>query len=704
MMPLYIKNQLVSFLFIILSSPLLLAQDDCGSALTITDLTGITSRTSIPSSTNALAAGSSEEGNKDTWFQFTAQGNSANITVSSTVNNWSPEFLVVSGSAASPCTEFTEISSNDQDGNYNQITTTTALTIDETYWIVVSSNNDNSTGILSASVTNPSAPAACVDNEDCSTASTITLNASGGGDACVNDCNTGASNGPNFTGTNCYDLPNETVWYSITTDATTATINISLTSVDLSEPEFTLFTNSCSAFTIVDCAEGTGGSATSTQINVLPSTTYLIAVSDVAGDEGSFDLCISQESNNSDCNVSNTLAVSSTSMGSPLTGPFQAGEVVTFCYTINSYISTNCNYLQGIVPTFGNGWDPVSFDTQGQPLNLSTPLSTIGVLTTVLGTCGGDPAGAWSWFPDGSVTYNLNSANPLGLTTGDNAGAGWFFLTSYDVPSAACNSPETDPNSCYGDNSFNNCVTLGGWQVCFSLQVKDAISCSVGETDCSVSMKTFSDGEIGAWTSTGCAADMPTSLPGSVDCILLATDLIAFDGKQIENQNSINWTIDNTTSIDDFRIEKSLDGINWTTLDLVNGNPELTNYSYTDHIPFFPLTYYKLKMVDLDGSITKSSIISISSDKELGSNLTTELHPNPAKDYIQFEYTGNDFNSPLNIHIVNMVGQTIANYTIDQMDLNEPNQINTANLPHGIYYISIIQGGLKSTKKVTIIQ
>ena len=47
-------------------------------------------------------------------------------------------------------------------------------------------------------------PATCTDNDDCTTAAPLTLNASGSGPACVADCNTGAAVGPNFAGNNCY--------------------------------------------------------------------------------------------------------------------------------------------------------------------------------------------------------------------------------------------------------------------------------------------------------------------------------------------------------------------------------------------------------------------------------------------------------------------------------------------------------------------
>jgi len=300
-------------------------QDDCGSAVTVTDLSGTICATSAPSNTDALAAGPCEEGSLDTWFQFTAQGPNADITVSSTENGFRPEFLVVSGTPASTCAGFTTEGCFDLTGNYTGIIgTQTGLTIGETYWIVVSSNGDDTGGTLTVCVDNPAVNPACVDNQDCSTPATLTLNAVDGGAACVNDCNTGASAGPDFAGANCFDLPNSTVWYEITTGATAATLDVSLTSgSDLSDPEYTIFsTTDCATYTIVDCVEGTGGSASNTGITIAPSTTYLIAVSDATGDEGDFQLCVTQNTvvvtsctDNEDCSSAATITLNASTSG-----------------------------------------------------------------------------------------------------------------------------------------------------------------------------------------------------------------------------------------------------------------------------------------------------------------------------------------------------------------------------------------------------
>lgn len=743
------------------------AQDDCGSAVTVTDLTGTNCTTSAPSTTNAIGPSTCEEGSIDTWFQFTAQGSTADITVSNNLNGWRPEIVIVQSTPASSCAgAFSTFSCNDANGNYNSLAVTglTPLTVGETYWIVVTSNNNNTGGTLTVCVDNPPA-GPCSDNELCGSPLTLTLNAPGGGAACVTDCNTGASAGPDFAGTNCYDLPNETVWYSITTDATTVSLDITLNSTDLSDPEYTLFsTPDCFNYTIIDCQEGTGGSASGTGITVNPSTTYLIAVSDVTGDEGDFDLCVTQTAaptgscvdnqecvdaapialngagnaascvtdcntaatpgldftgpaacsempnptvwytfttsagtasldidltssdlsdpefavftnancigpwvtvecnegsggsansttvgvaanttyviaisdasgdvgnfdlcitenpDNSACNTDNTLAVTATSMGSPFGGPFMPGEIVSFCYTINTFTTgipsspQGCNYLQGIVPQFGDCWDPVSFDAQGMPVT-NTPPATLGVLDypNPAPSCEGDPAGTWSWFPSGSVQYNLANPNAMGYTTGDDVGAGWFFTTSYSSITGACNGGGNDPNSSYGDNDFVQCNDLSGWTVCFDLQVKDAAACGVGETDCAVSVKTLADGEIGVWNNIGCTADLPTSSPNTMNCAL-PIELGALSANYVDRSVLIDWTTLTEENTDYFILEHITangEQVQVGTVKAAGDSQEERDYRFVHDAPHPGVNYYNLKGVDLDGTVRSHGYVTV---------------------------------------------------------------------------------------------
>ncbi len=166
------------------------------------------------------------------------------------------------------------------------------ITIGDNYWIVVSSHNNSTSGTITVCVDNPAPISSCVNNEDCSSANVVTLSAPDAGQVCLIDCNTGATPGLDFSGTNafCEDQYNETVWYEFTTDAIAATIDIDLTSIDLSEPEYALYQgSSCvSPWTLISCNEGTAGAVNIYSLPIAPNTTYVLAISDATGDEGDF--------------------------------------------------------------------------------------------------------------------------------------------------------------------------------------------------------------------------------------------------------------------------------------------------------------------------------------------------------------------------------------------------------------------------------
>ncbi|MDF2435654.1 MAG: hypothetical protein K0Q95_30 [Bacteroidota bacterium] len=341
--------------------------------------------------------------------------------------------------------------------------------------------------------------------------------------------------GPDFLGNNCYDLPNPTIWYSVVPPVGTSTLQINVSS-STTNPTFAVYsTTDCSTFTIYDdnneCYSGAGGSVSGNMAVPNNGTTILIGVSAPAGQTGTFNVCVTPQADNSACNLNATLVPSSTSMGSPLNGPYLPGETVRFCYTINQYTQTNCNWLQGIVPTFGDCWDASSFSVTGQP-----------TVTTALAQAGNYCSGAWAWWPSGSVTYN---------STGANVGAGWFFSQPAGL----------DPDNSWGDangmcsSGMGSCegATSGlTWSVCFNLTV--TTNCATNP-DCGVSIKTYADGEIGSWTSVGCVADLPDTYNATVYCCLMTVNAgtdnsvcsnssVALSGSYLNNNGAttVAWT------------------------------------------------------------------------------------------------------------------------------------------------------------------
>ena len=454
----------------------------------------------------------------DVWYSFVATGTQFDATFTSSAPfTGNIEFLLVTGACGAQSIVSSSCAASPM------TVTVPGLTIGTTYYVIVSKQGSGTAGPFTICNYNTTT-SACTANDDCFTAQNITLNAVGAASVCTPGCNTGAAPGLDFVGANCEDMLNPTVWYTFTTGATAASININLTSATMTNPEYTIFSNTSLCFgpyTILNCLEGTGGSATTTSLVVAPNTTYYIAVSDASGDQGNFNLCIAQNPDNSACNTNNNLVVSATSMGSPLAGPYKPGEVVSFCYTITDWQMINCNYLGAVVPVFGDCWAASSFNAQGMPVSITTPLNVNGIIQTSAGgpqnPCAGTAAGAWSWFPAGAAQYNVAGGS---LPVGAAMGAGWYFLSSYNPATGACTGGDpTDPDFTYGDGNFPQCgPNTFDYTLCFNLTAGPAGNCGTGFTDCGVSFKTYADGEFGAWNSIGCTADITTVSSATFEC------------------------------------------------------------------------------------------------------------------------------------------------------------------------------------------
>lgn len=122
-----------------------------------------------------------------------------------------------------------------------------------------------------------------------------------------------------------------------------------------------------------------------------------------------------------------------------------------------------------------------------------------------------------------------------------------------------------------------------------------------------------------------------TSLTAAQEGALPVT-LIGFQVKRVENATMLYWQTSEEKNSDHFEIQQSEDSRKWTALATVNAAKESSqqrDYSYQDFAERFGTQYYRLKMVDIDGSFAYSSIQSI----KLGSSGgLISAYPNPVVD------------------------------------------------------------------------
>jgi len=174
--------------------------------------------------------------------------------------------------------------------------------------------------------------------------------------------------------------------------------------------------------------------------------------------------------------------------------------------------------------------------------------------------------------------------------------------------------------------------------------------------------------------------------------------LVSFDGERRDTINLLHWVSENEYNVDRFEIQRSTDAVNYTTIGNVAGRNrnERAYYQYAD--PFTAGTvYYRLRMIDIDGTYTFSRIIVIASAVD-GSGL---LVKNPAKNVITI-YNRSKIAGPFNYTLFNENGQVVLKGIVTMpvnsaASIDLPAQINT-----GAYYLELSNTQIKTTRKIII--
>jgi len=122
--------------------------------------------------------------------------------------------------------------------------------------------------------------------------------------------------------------------------------------------------------------------------------------------------------------------------------------------------------------------------------------------------------------------------------------------------------------------------------------------------------------------------------------IILPHELITFSGSLRNNIAQLNWETANESMTSHFEVERSNDGIAFLPigqLAAAGNSTTVRKYQFDD--PAFMsqpsnVQYYRLKIVDLDGSSSYSNVISISYDPAT----TLSIFPNPIKEQMSIRF------------------------------------------------------------------
>ncbi len=158
----------------------------------------------------------------------------------------------------------------------------------------------------------------------------------------------------------------------------------------------------------------------------------------------------------------------------------------------------------------------------------------------------------------------------------------------------------------------------------------------------------------------------------------LPVKLLQFTARKTDNkQVQLNWATAQEVNSKIFEVERSVDGKQFTGIATVNagGNTHtLINYEVMDEQPA-RVNYYRLKQVDLDGTVTYSSVQYVMMDEIAGA----KLYPVPAHTTLTIEHT----NVLTNISISDISGRLLST----QSGFSTTAIIDVSALETGVYVI-----------------
>jgi hypothetical protein len=193
------------------------------------------------------------------------------------------------------------------------------------------------------------------------------------------------------------------------------------------------------------------------------------------------------------------------------------------------------------------------------------------------------------------------------------------------------------------------------------------------------------------------AGAAPSSLP---------VELTDFTGHNEGEKNILEWHTASEFQTDKFILERSANGLNFETtgeVDAAGNSRASQSYSFTDEEPFQGNNFYRLKILDEDGTFEYSRIILLKTENT--NRFPTgiqSIYPNPTtgQSHISFYEAENNHEYLMRIYSVN--GQIMQEEKISMNNGKNEISVNSQDYPAGQYIVqfSDLQNGVSYENKL----
>ena len=170
-------------------------------------------------------------------------------------------------------------------------------------------------------------------------------------------------------------------------------------------------------------------------------------------------------------------------------------------------------------------------------------------------------------------------------------------------------------------------------------------------------------------------------------CGPLPITLLSFTAKASNDQVILNWNTAAEYQVKKIIVERSSDGVSFSRLTELSPKGSSNSgaaYTATDAWPFSGYGFYRLKIIDIDGSATASNTIRIQMPGKAFS--ITQLYPNPVSDLLHVQLQS-DRLQPVQAILLDMTGKQMQATTINLKKGINDTQIPFSGLGAGMYIL-----------------
>lgn len=161
----------------------------------------------------------------------------------------------------------------------------------------------------------------------------------------------------------------------------------------------------------------------------------------------------------------------------------------------------------------------------------------------------------------------------------------------------------------------------------------------------------------------------------------LPLTLIAFNAAKEGNNIMISWTTANEVNMAYFTTEHSTDAKNWTSVaETATTGKGADKYELTDTHPGAANNYYRLKMVNVDGTFAYSPVRMVNFDGTVATSVS--VYPNPAIDKVNVSAGAAAITK---LAVLDINGRVMAVNTGDNIQ-----EVNLNNIPAGQYILQVM--------------